>query len=692
MVNDEIPTLTGPLEGSTTENNSEQHDRSRGKITGQQIRTVIVSSTGFFMDAYDIFVINLAVPMLGYVYYMDQNNTVPSNIQGIIKGITNVGNLIGQLVFGYLSDSKGRKSVYGIELLIIIMATVCSAMAGSAATGVGTLGFLGFWRLVLGIGIGGDYPMSATVSSEWSSAGRRGQMLALTFSMQGWVMAADNALARLIVDKFKCDSVHTHLPTYNRSQLKHGIVHLSVGNFHRSHLAYYMDVLANEHDQTEWGIIGVGVRSVDKPISTVLQAQDGMYTLISKGCNETDVDVRIIGSLIRYIFAPDAPEGALAVLMHPHTKIVSMTITVSGYDLDLKNVDIQHDLHHPQAPRTVFGFIVHALDGRRRANTAPFTVLSCDNVQQNGEVIKRCILKFAKALNNIELLDYIQTKVTFPNSMVDRITPATSDTDRQYVHLHCGIADGWPVVTEPFMQWVIEDSFCNGHPPLELLSNAPYNVLLTEHVEAYECMKMRLLNASHTAMCYLGYLMGYTYIHETILDKHIQSYIEHLMNDEVTPVLPAVPNVDLDAYKRTLIQRFSNPHMKDTLSRVCMDGASKFPKYLVPTIVEQLKRGVIPYMCALAIGSWIRYLGGKDESNRPIILSDVLATELKLHELASETRPSAIEMLSVRQVFGDLANDQRFAETVQNAVKLLYEEGSKATLEKWISGPRSSHK
>ncbi|CAF3427571.1 unnamed protein product [Rotaria socialis] len=505
-------------------------------------------------------------------------------------------------------------------------------------------------------------------------------------------MAADTSLARLIVDKFKCNSVHTHLPTYNRHELKHGIVHLSLGNFHRSHLAYYMDVLATEYDQIDWGIVGIGVRSVDKSISTVLQAQDGLYTLISKGSVETDINVRIIGSIIGYIFAPDEPERALATLMHPDTKIVSMTITVSGYDIDMTNIDIQHDLQHPQTPRTVFGFLTHALDGRRRASLAPFTILSCDNVQQNGEVAKRCILEFTKALNNVELLDYIQTKVTFPNSMVDRITPATTDADRHYVYLHCGIADGCPVVAESFMQWVVEDSFCSGRPPLELLTNVPYNVLLTEHVEAYECMKMRLLNAAHTAMCYLGYLMGYTYIHEIMSEKNMQFFIEHLMNDEVTPVLPPVPNVDLAEYKRKIIERFSNPHMKDTVSRVCMDGASKFPKYLVPTIVEQLKRGVIPYFCAMAVGSWIRYFGGKDESGQSIVLRDVLADELQLQKLASEARFTAIEMLRVRQVFGDLANNKLFAETVQDAVKLLYEEGSKAALEKWIGRVDYSHK
>jgi mannitol 2-dehydrogenase len=230
-------------------------------------------------------------------------------------------------------------------------------------------------------------------------------------------MTTDSALTQLIVDKSKCESVHTHLPSYDRNQLKHGIVHLSVGNFHRSHLAYYMDVLASEHGQTDWGIVGVGVRSFDKPMNTVMKAQNGLYTLVTKGTDETDVNVRIIGSLIRYIFVPDEPENALAVLIHPNTKIVSMTVTESGYDLDMNNVDIQHDLKNSTKPRTAFGFIVHALDARRHANEKPFTVMSCDNVQQNGEVTRKCILRFAKGLNNPELIKYIENKVTFPNAM-----------------------------------------------------------------------------------------------------------------------------------------------------------------------------------------------------------------------------------------------------------------------------------
>jgi mannitol 2-dehydrogenase len=230
-------------------------------------------------------------------------------------------------------------------------------------------------------------------------------------------MTNDPVLNELIIDQSKCDEIGVHFPSYDRNQLQHGIVHLSLGNFHRSHLAYCMDILANEHKQTQWGIIGIGVRPVDRPMSIVMKAQQGLYTLISKGTNENDINVRIIGSLIDYIFAPDEPEKALAILIHPNTKIVSMTITVAGYNVDLNNVDIQYDLKNVDKPKTIFGFLVHALEARRRNNEKPFTILSCDNVQQNGEATKKCILQFANELNNPELIEYIQTKVAFPNAM-----------------------------------------------------------------------------------------------------------------------------------------------------------------------------------------------------------------------------------------------------------------------------------
>ena len=240
------------------------------------------------------------------------------------------------------------------------------------------------------------------------------ETLSTCFSLR---MATDIPLDQLILDKSKCQQANVQTPTYDRRQLKHGIVHLSMGNFHRSHLAYYMDVLANEHGQTEWGIIGIGIRSEDEPMDVVMKAQHGLYTLVSKGRQENDIQIRIVGSIIDYIFAPKEPEKAFAVLVDPKTKIVSMTITVAGYDLDMNHADVQYDLEHSDTPKTVFGFLVHALDARRRANEKPFTIMSCDNVQQNGQATRKCLLKFARGLNNPDLLDYIESKVTFPNAM-----------------------------------------------------------------------------------------------------------------------------------------------------------------------------------------------------------------------------------------------------------------------------------
>ena len=516
-------------------------------------------------------------------------------------------------------------------------------------------------------------------------------------------MTSTSALRELIIDQSKCNQMKVHFPSYDRDQLKHGIVHLSVGNFHRSHLAYYMDILASEHQQTGWGIVGIGVRSADQPIRDVMKTQHGLYTLVSKGTNEKDIDVRVIGSLIDYIFAPDEPLKAMAVLVDPNTKIVSMTITVAGYDLDINHIDVQYDLKNADQPKTIFGYLVHALEARRRANGKAFTILSCDNVQQNGEVTRKCLLQFAKALHNPPLIDYIQTKVTFPNAMgeiyvqevaenrqflfilVDRITPVTTAADRDYIRSCCGLADAWPVITEPFIQWVVEDSFCNDRPPLELLSSSPYNVLLTEHVEPYECMKMRLLNASHTAMSSLGYLMGYTYIHEIIGDEHVRIYIQELMEREIAPVLPKVPGIRFDQYQATLLQRFANPNIKDAAVRICMDGASKFPKFIVPTIVEQFRRGKNPHYFALTIAAWIRYLRGVDEYDQPILLQDSLAIEHHLDQLAKERQNGVRQILSVKPVFDVLGDNEEFTKKVERAVELFYDIGAKETLKQWIS-------
>lgn len=269
--------------------------------------------------------------------------------------------------------------------------------------------------------------------------------------------------------------------------------------------------------------------------------------------------------------------------------------------------------------------------------------------------------------------------------LVDRITPVTTAADRDYSRSCCGLADGWPVITEPFIQWVIEDSFCNGRPPLELLSSSPYNVLLTEHVEPYECMKMRLLNASHTAMSSLGYLMGYTYIHEMIGDEHVRIYIKELMHREITPILPEVPGICFDQYEQTLLQRFANPNINDKAVRICMDGASKFPKFIVPTIVEQFKRGKNPHYFALTIAAWIRYLGGVDEYDQPILLQDSLAIKHHLNQFAKGRQTSVRQILSVKPVFDVIGENEEFTKKVERVVELFYDIGAKETLKQWIS-------
>lgn len=269
--------------------------------------------------------------------------------------------------------------------------------------------------------------------------------------------------------------------------------------------------------------------------------------------------------------------------------------------------------------------------------------------------------------------------------LVDRITPVTTDTDREYVRSCCGLVDGWPVIAEHFIQWVVEDSFCNGRPPLELLCSSPYNVLMTNNVEPYEFMKMRLLNASHTAMSSLGYLIGYTYIHEIITDEHVKIYIEQLMDREITPILLEVPGIDFDQYKKTLIERFANPAIKDKAVRICMDGASKFPKFLVPTIVEQFKRGMNPHYFALSIAAWIRYIAGVDEHNQVIVLQDSLAIEHQLDRLAKGGQSSVRQILSVKPIFDSLAENEEFTKKVERVVGLLYDIGAKETLKQWIN-------
>ena len=466
-------------------------------------------------------------------------------------------------------------------------------------------------------------------------------------------------------------------PTYDRARVTNGIVHIGVGGFHRAHEAVYLDDLMGQGTGQEWGICGVGLLPHDQAMRDALAPQDGLYTVVAR--DAAGDQARVIGSLTRYLLAPDDPAAVLAALAAPTTRLVSLTITEGGYnyheasgEFDFENRDIVHDLAEPSHPRTVFGYLAEALDRRRRAGTPPFTVLSCDNIPGNGATARRTLLAYA-GRRDPALADWIALHVTFPNCMVDRITPQTTEADRALVQTEFGIDDAWPVVCEPFRQWVIEDDFCQGRPPLE-----DAGAQMTSDVHPYKLMKIRLLNAGHSALGYLGWLAGFRTIDQVASDPLFQTFLRRLWDDEVTGLLLPVPGIDLDDYKATLLHRFANPRIGDQVSRICLDGSSKMPKFLLPSVHEQLARGHVPRLLTLAVAGWLRYLSGTDEEGRPIPLEDPLAATLRERAQAGGSDPRAL--LSLRALFGDLADHPRFVGDLQVALQQLYTDGARATL------------
>ena len=472
-------------------------------------------------------------------------------------------------------------------------------------------------------------------------------------------------------------------PAYDRDLVTPGVVHVGVGGFHRAHQAMYHDRLMNVGKALDWGICGVGVMAADRRMKQALDAQDGLYTLVVKHSDGT-YEPRVIGSVVEYLFAPDDPEAVIEKMAAEPTRIVSLTVTEGGYNIqdatgefDLANPDVVHDLEPGAVPRTTFGLITEALRRRRQRGLAPFTVMSCDNLQGNGQLAKRAFTAFAR-LRDPELGDWVEREVRFPNSMVDRITPATTDADRAEVRERFGIEDRWPVVCEPYTQWVIEDAFTAGRPPYEQAG-----VQVVGDVEPYELMKLRLLNASHQAMCYFAYLSGYRLVHEAAQDPLFQAFLLGYMDEEATPTLAPVPGVDLDEYKHTLIERFSNPEIRDTIARLCAESSDRIPNWLLPVVRQQLATGGEIRRSAAVVASWARYSEGVDEQGGPIEVVDRLRDSLT--RLARRQREDPDAFIANREVFGDLAGDERFVTAYRSALASLHEHGARATLESLVS-------
>ena len=474
----------------------------------------------------------------------------------------------------------------------------------------------------------------------------------------------------------------TGRPTYNRAAVRPGIVHLGIGAFHRAHQAVVIDDLL-ARGATDWGIVGASLRSADT--RDALAPQDCLYTLAIRSGAGTEH--RIIGSVLDTLVAPADPARLIARMADPATRIVSLTVTEKGYchtpqtgELDAQHPDIVHDLNHPDTPRSAPGFIVAALARRRDAGTAPFTVLSCDNLSANGHTAKRIVTQFA-ALRSRDLARWIEDEVAFPSTMVDRIVPETTDADRTSVATALGMTDAWPVVTEPFTQWIVEDRFPAGRPDF-----AAAAVQLVADVTPFEHMKLRLLNASHSALAYLGYLAGYETIAATMTDANFVKLARQMMAD-AAPTLSMPAGTDLAAYSTSLLQRFANPALHHRTWQIAMDGSQKLPQRLLGAIQDRLRMGLPIDTHALAVAGWMRYVTGKDEGGNAIDVRDPIAAKLKA--IADEAGPVAERLapalLEVSSIFGELGSDARLRSAVTQALAKLDEVGARRAVQEFCT-------
>ncbi len=446
-------------------------------------------------------------------------------------------------------------------------------------------------------------------------------------------------------------------PNYDRSSVSVGIAHIGAGHFHRAHQAMYIDKLLQQGLAHEWGICGVGVMPADWTMRDVLRDQDGLYTLISENPDGSR-DAQVIGSIIDYRYAPDDPEAAVEVLAAPSTRIISLTITEGGY-------------RDPDGP--AFALIVEALDRRRRRGIAAPTIVSCDNVESNGAVARRAVLANAES-RDPGLTEWIAERTRFPSSMVDRITPATTLEMAAEVRRDFGVNDRWPVVAEPFSAWVLEDDFSDGRPPLEQAG-----VLLVDDVAPYEMMKLRLLNAGHVCLAFFAHLCGFEFVHDAMHDPLFAEYLLGYFETEAIPTMPPVPGIDLHDFSRTLIERFGNPGVRDTVARLCAYSSDRIPKWLFPVISENLASGGSVRLAAAAVASWARYAEGTDEWGEPYEVVDQLADSLVPIARSQYDHPTAF--IELTAVFGDLAQQPRFVQAYCWALESLHRKGARATLE-----------
>ena len=488
---------------------------------------------------------------------------------------------------------------------------------------------------------------------------------------------------RLNKENLRRFSDAVRIPTYDRNALTPGILHLSVGNFHRGHMAVYLDELFEQGEDLDWAVIGASLRPSAVEMRKSLKAQDYLTTVVELA--PSAISAHIVSSMVDFL--PSDPLEILDVLSDGKIRIVSLTITESGYYIDAAtgefaadHPEMIRDAKSPDTPVSLFGVIVKALKLRRDTGIEPFTVLSCDNLPGNGNVTRQTIVGLA-SLSNPELADWIASSVSFPNSMVDRIVPATTDRERQLVKDNFGINDELPVVCEPFCQWVIEDNFPSGRPHLEKVG-----VEFVTDVSGYELMKLRILNAAHASMCYPALLLGHHFVHEAMEDPDILQYLKTLLTQEAIPTLKPLPGVDYHQYLDKVLERFSNTEIGDTISRIAEEGSERQPKFILPAVIDALAAGKPVDGFALEIALWCRYCLAEDEQGNLIEVKDLKAADLFQFSESSKTRSDAF--LDNIDVFGSIGKNAQFSEPFCYWLRYIHRLGVRAAIRKYAANEK----
>lgn len=470
-------------------------------------------------------------------------------------------------------------------------------------------------------------------------------------------------------------------PAYDRARLRAGILHFGVGNFHRSHQAVYLDELFNAGADHDWAIVGAGVFAAEEAGRQKLAEQDWLTTVVEQ--DSAHMSARVTGAMVDFI-RPGDHAAIIERLADPDIRIVSLTITEGGYFIDPasgqfnpSHPEIVADAANIAAPRTVFGLILAGLMRRRRVGAPPFTVMSCDNIPHNGKVTQDALVGLA-ALVDGQLAQWVRTHVAFPNSMVDRITPATSDRERKILSDQFGVDDNWPVFCEPFKQWVLEDHFPTGRPALEQVG-----AQFVDDVAPFELMKIRILNGGHATIAYPAGLMDIHFVHEAMEHPLVRGFLSKLERDEIMPTVPPVPGVVLEEYCQLIEQRFANPKIGDTVRRLCLDGSNRQPKFIIPTIADQLKAGKGIHGLALESALWCRYCHGTTDTGAAIEPND--PNWARLQATSRAAKDDAQQWLGMEDIYGAVGKNRTFAQAFEAHLADLWTNGTKAALERYLS-------